>query len=838
MNVRGNKLTNRGIRGGLIVFFSVVLSFGVQAQNITAAKAYTKMDGFYRVAASNLAEVFSITESEVASTAYYVENMGLEVASSRDGGDVIFYAHRYKGPYTDENVFWIKPGDPAVLPTMSVGQGYTPFQDSFPMIKRFEQHDLIKADLVADVDEDPILWRMLTSGLITKKYAATISIDAPVSGATGFLSVRLKGGTDLAGRYYHRARIDLNGVTLGTIDFEGLESKEVSFPVSAGQWLDGNNIVLVESTPPPGTYFDSFFLDNIHADYDRDFVAFNNRLTVPVDSSSIEILGFDSDAITLWDVTDQWGIRELSGHQVIQDGALWKLTFDATENVEVAAVASGSELLPVKILPADDIGLKDAAREVDHLVISCPTLVDSAVDISIHRASQGMDAETITINDVYDAFNYGIRDARALTRFLNHAYRNWAKHPRYVVLVGDGSLDNLNVMGFNDSQIPAVPLMGPNGLYASDYTYGDPTGTGQLEMAVGRIPVNSVSELDDYISKMCNYEDGGAWRDNKLISTDQNDYGGDFLGIGNELSTLIDGNVHRGDLTTQGISEVRSAVIDGINEGREVSLYVGHGTPNQLSSQSILLDNDMVSLTNGTSPTAFVAIGCLIGAFNDPGKVNLGEGLVTADGGAAAVAAAATLISAADGQVLSEAFLDEIYQFGTDRIGDAWITGKNELTAAYRQPAFKAFQLMGDPATAVGSATSAREGSGAPSQPEYDEWSKTVVPPVLEDMGVTLLPEEDEDGDDSSNFDEFKAGTDPFDSGSYLEIVKIKRPNPGYVEVSWPSSADRVYTVESATTPLGPYTELVTGVNATTPLNSEVFAEDTSVPHFYRVVIE
>lgn len=844
MNRNGTKENKAGQTGKwrnlalfvyLIVFMAIPSLVGAE---VTAAKVITKVDGYYRVAATNLAVIFSKTVSEIESMPFAVMNLGNEVASIRDGGDVIFYGLPLITPKSDENVFWIVPSNPSVVPTVSVGAGTTPYQSSFPVNKRFEQHQVIRADLITDLNEDPILWRMLTSGLSTKTYTTTITLDALASGTGGSLKVRLKGATDVTGRYYHRARVDLNGVTLGYIDFSGLETKEVSFTVTPGQWVSGSNTVKVESTPPAGTAFDSFFLDYIDVDYQRTFASTGNRILMPNATGSIQATGFSNTNIVLWNVTDQWNIRKITGHQIIQNGGTWNLTFNTTEQGVYAATTKGAELIPLRIEPFTDIGLKDTSWSLDHLVIAHTSLVESAEQLTYYRESAGLDSATITVDDIYDAFNYGIRDARAIERFLKYAYRNWTKHPRYVVLVGDGSLDDRNLLGYGDSLIPAFPLIGPNGLYGSDYKYGDPTGAGQVEIAVGRIPVKSSALVDDYIDKLVNYETGGSWRTNNLISTDQNDYGGDFLGIGNQLSSMINGNVYRGDLTTQALSAVRSAVIDGINQGREVSMYVGHGTPNQLSSQSILLVSDIPQLTNSISPTAFVAIGCLIGAFNDPGKVNLGEGLVTAKGGASSVIAAGTLISAADGQVLSEKFLDDIYSQDINRIGDAWISGKNQLTVESRHPAFKAFQFLGDPAAAIGDPESPRMGDGAPSTPGFYEWAQTILPPVLEDMGETITENGDSDGDLFNNFSEYKAGTDPFDPGAFLEVVKIRRPNPQTVELRWPSAVNRTYTIESAASVFGPYSIVTNGVPASAPLNIKEFAENSTNPRFYRVTVE
>ena len=60
-----------------------------------------------------------------------------------------------------------------------------------------------------------------------------------------------------------------------------------------------------------------------------------------------------------------------------------------------------------------------------------------------YRASRGLGVEVVKIQDIYDEFSYGLKDARAIKDFLGYAYNNWNSngHPTYVLLVGDASLD-------------------------------------------------------------------------------------------------------------------------------------------------------------------------------------------------------------------------------------------------------------------------------------------------------------------------------------------------------------------------------------------------------------
>ena len=831
-------------RGGIkaaaqaLVALAVVLCVFDSQATLFGAKVVTKEAGFHRVSVTNLASALGMTTSQVATMTFEVMNAGIAIPSLRHNGDVIFFARKYENRYTDENVYWVVPGNPVGGAALDVQSGTSPYAASFLAVRRHEQNLVVRADLVQQESEDPILWRLFTSGLSTRIFNTTVPLDHVAPNASGTITVRLKGSTDIAGRYYHRARVDVNGVTVGTMDFEGFENKVSTFTIASGLLLNGNNAIRIESTPPSGTTFDSFYLDYIEVQYDRAYAAVSNRAVFHADAGSVQISGFSSTNLLVQRVTSIAEQAPVAGFQTVVNGTNVAVNFIVPASGTYAVAALGAEWTPVRVSPSSSLDLRAVSWQLDHLVISHPTLVSAAQPIVTHRLGQGLRSALITIDDVYDSFNYGIRDVRALERFLTYAYRNWLAAPRYVLLVGDGSLDYKNQLGFNDSQIPAVPLMGQNGLYASDYLLGDPSGAGQQEIAVGRIPFNAVSNVNDFVVKMLNYENDGNWRTNHLVSSDQNDYGGDFLSIGEELTTnIIDRNIIRAHLTTTSVSFVRDQMINGINEGREMAMYVGHGTPNQLSAQQILLTSDMASLTNAARPTTFLALGCLIGTFNAPGITSLGEGIIKAKGGAANVVAAATLISANDGKVLSERFLEEVYINQADRIGDAWIVGKNRLTETGRFTAFRGFQLMGDPASAIGNTMAPRPGPVGPSRGSFDEWKKSVIPPVSEDLGFILTESGDEDGDQADNYTEYMAGTNPFDPMSLLRIVKIRRPTPGNVQVTWPSTPGRIYRLEYTDNVKQTYQLLSDNITATTTETFSNFVESGAGIRFYRVSV-
>jgi hypothetical protein len=66
------------------------------------------------------------------------------------------------------------------------------------------------------------------------------------------------------------------------------------------------------------------------------------------------------------------------------------------------------------------------------------------------------------------------------------------------------------------------------------------------------------------------------------------------------------------------------------------------------------------------------------------------------------------------------------------------------------------------------------------------------------------LPDDDYDGDGSSNEEEFCANTDPTDDQSYFAIVNIVRNATGTVSVFWSCVAGTLYRVEYCDEELSP----------------------------------
>lgn len=153
------------------------------------------------------------------------------------------------------------------------------------------------------------------------------------------------------------------------------------------------------------------------------------------------------------------------------------------------------------------------------------------------RRAQGYIVEVADIQDVYDEFNGGIKSARAIRRYVRHGYLGWTPRPTFVVLAGDGSMDYQHRLP--QSGVDWIPtylqlesIVGPAGseLVAHDSHYSlnlaavVPGDTDFIpSVFVARIPAGSAAELDQFVTKVIQYENFQAtdtWRGRMLLVSD------------------------------------------------------------------------------------------------------------------------------------------------------------------------------------------------------------------------------------------------------------------------------------------------------------------------------
>ena len=218
-------------------------------------------------------------------------------------------------------------------------------------------------------------------------------------------------------------------------------------------------------------------------------------------------------------------------------------------------------------------------------------------------------------------------------------------------------------------------------------------------MAIGRLPARTVEEASLMVSKIVRYEQSGGGMNEVLLVADMNGKEFDFEGASSEVQALLPGGytvgrIYRSQFADDG--QVHSEVVRGLNEGKLLVNYIGHGSE-QGWRGCIFSLQDAEALTNGLRLPFVVTMTCLNGFFQDVYGDSLAEGLLKAkQGGAVAVWASSGLTEPDKQAVMSKALIQFLFNGESLTVGEAI---KKAKAAVSDQDVRKTWILFGDPTT-------------------------------------------------------------------------------------------------------------------------------------------
>jgi hypothetical protein len=206
------------------------------------------------------------------------------------------------------------------------------------------------------------------------------------------------------------------------------------------------------------------------------------------------------------------------------------------------------------------------------------------------------------------------------------------------------------------------------------------------------------------IAKTMTYEAANADRSVLLVS--DRDDGIDYAAANDHIEDVFDDwTVRRADVDRQGVDGARTALLDAINDGVGVTMYLGHSSTQEWTELGLFDSAAAAALTNADHPTMVAQFGCWNTYYVSPAADTLGHSLLLdPDGGAASVMGASTLTSAVNDAELAELLAGELAG-GAPTIGDALLSAKHDLERAsggFTADVQLGWTLLGDPAMQVG----------------------------------------------------------------------------------------------------------------------------------------
>lgn len=369
-----------------------------------------------------------------------------------------------------------------------------------------------------------------------------------------------------------------------------------------------------------------------------------------------------------------------------------------------------------------------AARLSEMIIVSNPALLSAANDLAdFHRATDQMSVQVVTPEMIYNEFSGGLPDPSAIRNYFRMCYNRGNQSGNsslsYVLLMGDGSYDNRNLLGKNRNLIPTFQSensLSPTESFVTDDFFvfldeneGDSQGT--VDLGIGRIPAYTLQEAEAVVDKIRNYHKKdamGNWRNVVTFIGDDED-GNTHMGQAENLADMMSKthpaffpdkiyfDAYRQVSTSGGerYPDVTAAINARVKQGTLVMNYTGHANDKNLADENVLDIGIVKSWTNYNRLPVFVTATCEYSRF-DADETSAGEHiLLNPWGGGVGLFSTTRLVYSGANFILNREFFKNIFekdQQGNNlRLGDvmrlakaAANTGTNQLN----------FTLLADPA--------------------------------------------------------------------------------------------------------------------------------------------
>jgi hypothetical protein len=686
--------------------------------------------------------------------------VGNDDSNCQDSEAVRFYGWAFDGSrlerqFLTENVFWLwAGGTPQNVETTPVTTTH-PSADSFRDEITREREFRFTHTLTDNWDEfpneaDAWYWEAV-QGTSDSVITRTKQITLPTPAASGpdavitaeFLSRGNNGNTN--SDVYHDVSLFLNSAEAfaGNLVWKNLRSVNVTTTVPMTALLDGPNDVHFQYELEQSALI---FLNRITVEYQRRFVAQNDRLIIHDEQGphTYSVGNFSADSALVWDISDRRQPRALADVKPTGSNP-YTYTFgvESPDSTDFIATNAESLLSPApgdieKYVPDD---LEPQAGGADWVAISYGDFMPATEQLAAHRASAdygGLATHVVDVQDVIEQYGYGLPIPAAIQSYLAHALTAWDPAPRYVLLVGDGHM--------NPRKLDCPPTQPPNGcahwgdtaetnyvltdlvfkdefagLIPSDHTFALLSGDDLLpDVAVGRLAVNSVAELQNITEKIVGYEEEHLapqpWQRNFVFVADNPDSGGNFCRANKQVVTDTVPVSYNSlflclseNPTVEDVEDLQADIHEAVNNpGATFLNYRGHGAVRVWGGSPAILNLDEENgwiPWEGNEPLIILSMDCWDGHFATPGEEQnaaISEVFMAEEkgnGGSVAHWSSTGLGYDAQHTVLHKGFYEGLFGHGLTTIGQAINYSKlNYHQLNYHSSQLYSFTFQGDPA--------------------------------------------------------------------------------------------------------------------------------------------
>jgi hypothetical protein len=540
-------------------------------------------------------------------------------------------------------------------------------------------------------------------GPVIAGSSASVTMNTRSIERTSTAPVQLNVALQGASLGAHQINVLVNGTLAGLITFSDTSStiQTLSFPSA---WLiDGDNTIKFV----PTSANDVSLLDFARVTYAHSFNAENDALQFSVKSTQTARLeGFTTTDIRVVDVTDPNSVQVI--RPIVENsGGTFAATVpggDRGKARRLIAMSANRISQPAWLLLNQPSTLNQSTNAADFIIIAYKDFIPSLAPLVAQRQAQGYAVKVVDVDDVFDEFSFGEHTPQAIRDLMLLAKNSWTRAPSYLLLFGDASYDPLNHLGVGNFDFVPTKLVdtGTPGTTtaleaACDDWLTDFDGNGIGDIALGRLPVRTVTEANLVVSKIVNYSPANTGNKALLVADTQGSYYFNFEAANDQVATTLPAG-----MTIQKVyrrlqssdANARANIIANLNAGQSVTVYSGHGNVDFWGG-SIFTGADAAGLNNGNRLSFVVVMDCLNGYFADPSLMSLAESLVLAPNGGAVSSFASSGLTIPDGQhQMGLQMFQLLYTGAPMPIGDASRLAKSATTD---MDVRRTWILFGDP---------------------------------------------------------------------------------------------------------------------------------------------
>ncbi len=519
----------------------------------------------------------------------------------------------------------------------------------------------------------------------------------------------------------HNISLSFNNVLIDSQVVNRFNQVLLSGILNSNNLLNGNNQLTVQNYTN-GTNPNYLAIDWYDIEYPRQLKLINDSLLFKLDDSispgfkMIKIENANASEYLIYKTEPDF--KKIEIYQVIGGN----LTFaDSVAGGESYIVIKKDHTLKPKFYGLKQFkNLRNSSMQGEYIAITHPKFWNEAQNyVNEIGGLFSISTQLINVEDIFDEFAFGYPDPHAIRLFCQSAFVNWqAPKPSYLVLLGDANYDYKQYRFKNDGVVGGGNYVPSFGDPVSDnwFAVWDENALPIPQLFVGRLPINSGSELQYYLSKVKNnintpYD---SWNKRYLFfSGGRANYPEEIAQLKNVNDNLINTLIAppkisgfykhfykttspQTDFGPYSSSEIQKAIADG---GVFIS-YIGHsGTATWDNSI-----NEVSQLKNTIDRNPLITdFGCSTNKFAEPDIVCFGERFVVGENGQAlGYVGNSSLGFTSSAYTVPKYFYQSLIEDSTANIGRAHLGAKIKMfNQSGSSDVFKVFaltnSLIGDP---------------------------------------------------------------------------------------------------------------------------------------------